>query len=86
MAPIADRDPGVTPRQLLFTDEVGHEVDAAAAVLLGKAGRGVEAEGVRLAHHVPRGLLVLVVALGDRAHLLLGELVRERADLLLFAG
>jgi hypothetical protein len=41
---------------------------------------------MRLAHHVPRGLLSLVVALGDRAHLLLGELVRERADLLLFAG
>ena len=38
------------------------------------------------AHHVPRGLLRLVVALGDRAHLFLGKLVRKRADLLLFAA
>ena len=76
-------DAGVTPGQLLGEDQRAHQVDAAAAVLLGKAAGGVEPEVVGLLHDGPRRLLLLVVLGGDRAHLVDRELVGELADLLL---
>src|SRR5947199_279652 len=71
------RDARVTPGELLLEDQLREQVCAATSVVLRDPGGGPQPQGVRLAHDLPGSLLVLVVVIGDRAHLFLGELVRQ---------
>ena len=80
-----DRDPRTAPGELLADQDPVEDREAGPAELL----RDVDvhqAELVRLRDHVRRVRLMLVVLGGDRADLLLGELVRQRAQVALLVG
>ncbi len=79
----ANRDPGTSPVQLFIQDQLGEEVEALAAVLLGQERGRSEAELVRPVDHLVWKLLALVVTRGHRADLVDREVVRELADGLL---
>src|SRR5438445_6338885 len=79
----AHRDPRAAPAQLFVEDQLGQEVEALAAVLLGDERGRAQAEAVRLFDDLVRKFLGLVEMRRDRADLFLGEPVRKLADLLL---
>src|SRR4051812_24588029 len=80
-----DRHRRVHACQLLDRDRVGEVVRSAAAVLLG-IGDSHQPEPAELLHDLVREALLAVELLGDRPHLLLGEVANEAPDVLLLGA
>ncbi len=78
-------DPGAPPAELLLDQAAGEEVEPGPAVLLGDVGVH-QSHLPRLVDDLLGPGAVLVVLPGDLADLLLGEVVRQLAEVLLLVG
>src|SRR5207245_5595670 len=79
-------DTRAAPAELFVEDQLGQEVEALAAVLLGDECRGAESELMRFLDHVVGKLLGLVVLSRNGTDFLFSELVGELANLLLLGS